>query len=82
MALTRRDFLVSSSKLSLGVAALGGFSLTASLPAQAQSVDVDALMAKGSLNDIVVGNSDAPVTIVEYFSLTCGHCANFHKNLH
>ncbi|MEH0071558.1 DsbA family protein [Pannonibacter sp. Pt2-lr] len=29
---------------------------------------------------MVIGNEDAPVTIIEYASLTCGHCANFHKN--
>lgn len=28
--------------------------------------------------DVVIGSADAPVTVVEYFSLTCGHCAQFH----
>lgn len=28
--------------------------------------------------DHVLGNADAPVTIVEYASMTCGHCAAFH----
>jgi len=28
-----------------------------------------------------IGNADAPVTIVEYFSLGCPHCKNFHENL-
>jgi len=27
-----------------------------------------------------VGNPDAPVQVREYFSLTCNHCADFHKN--
>lgn len=26
----------------------------------------------------VLGSADAPVTIIEYASLTCGHCASFH----
>lgn len=26
----------------------------------------------------VLGKADAPVTIIEYASLTCGHCATFH----
>lgn len=28
-----------------------------------------------------IGRADAPVTVVEYFSLTCGHCGNFHNNI-
>jgi protein-disulfide isomerase len=28
----------------------------------------------------LIGSDDAPMKIKEYFSLTCGHCANFHKN--
>ena len=31
-------------------------------------------------NDRILGNADAPVTIIEYASLTCPHCANFHNN--
>lgn len=30
--------------------------------------------------DMVLGASDAPVTIIEYSSLTCPHCRNFHLN--
>ncbi len=28
--------------------------------------------------DMAIGAKDAPVTIVEYASMTCPHCANFH----
>jgi len=28
----------------------------------------------------VLGDADAPVTITEYASLTCSHCASFHKD--
>jgi len=31
--------------------------------------------------DQVLGRSDAPLTIIEYASTTCGHCANFHKTV-
>lgn len=29
--------------------------------------------------DLVVGRADAPITIVEYSSMTCPHCAQFHE---
>ncbi len=39
-----------------------------------------AIEDKGyALGDIVLGDPDAPVTIIEYASLTCPHCATFHK---
>jgi protein-disulfide isomerase len=31
-------------------------------------------------DDFVVGDKNAPVTIIEYASLSCNHCANFHNN--
>ena len=31
--------------------------------------------------DKVLGKPDAPVTIVEYFSLGCPHCRNFHETI-
>ena len=31
---------------------------------------------------IVVGNLDAKITIIAFESLTCSHCANFHKNVY
>ncbi|WEF24271.1 DsbA family protein [Paracoccus sp. S3-43] len=34
--------------------------------------------APAILPDIALGAEDAPLTIVEYASFTCGHCANFH----
>ena len=30
---------------------------------------------------IIVGNKDAKITIITFESLTCSHCANFHKNV-
>jgi len=31
--------------------------------------------------DMVYGDPDAPVEIIEYASLTCNHCATFHNNV-
>ncbi len=36
------------------------------------------LLEPGPLPDKVLGKADAPVTIVEYASMTCPHCAHFH----
>ncbi len=30
---------------------------------------------------IMVGNKEAKITIIAFESLTCSHCANFHKNV-
>lgn len=32
-------------------------------------------------NDIVIGKADAPVTVIEYASATCPHCAAFHETV-
>ncbi|MCQ8780749.1 DsbA family protein [Mangrovibrevibacter kandeliae] len=40
--------------------------------------DVEALMADQPLPDVVIGKADAPVTIIEYASMTCTHCRDFH----
>ena len=45
------------------------------VPAQAQMVNFDQAKAEMSL-----GKADAPVTLHEYASLTCGHCARFNKD--
>lgn len=34
-----------------------------------------------ALPDMVMGQQDAPVTIIEYASYTCSHCANFHETV-
>ena len=31
-------------------------------------------------NDFVIGDENAPVTIIEYASLSCSHCASFHND--
>ena len=33
-------------------------------------------------NRLVSGNENAKITIIAYESLTCSHCANFHKNVY
>jgi protein-disulfide isomerase len=35
-----------------------------------------------NINRITVGSPDAKITIIAYESLTCSHCANFHKDVY
>lgn len=37
-----------------------------------------ALAPRRENGDMVMGAADAPITIIEYASLTCPHCAQFH----
>lgn len=48
-------------------------------PALAQNVSMQDLAVPGPLGDVAQGSPDAKVTIVEYASLTCSHCAAFHR---
>jgi len=50
----------------------------AAAPPSTGSVDMAKLLEPGSLPEKVLGKDDAPVTIVEYASMTCPHCAHFH----
>ena len=81
MSITRRAFCEGT----LAVAALaltGSTSLLALMgPAGAQSVSPVELLQPSPLGDRQLGPDNAPVTIVEYASLTCPHCASFHKNV-
>jgi protein-disulfide isomerase len=40
-----------------------------------------ALAEDGFKIDQVLGRADAPLTIIEYASTTCPHCAHFHKDV-
>ncbi len=73
---TRRDAL----KLS-GLALGAGLALPRfGRPAQAQGAPVAGLMQAGPLGDVWLGSADAKVTIIEYASMTCSHCAAFHRS--
>lgn len=59
---------------------LTAVALLATLPveANAQSTILAKLMEAGPLPEKSFGPADAKVTIVEYASVTCHHCMNFH----
>jgi protein-disulfide isomerase len=75
-----------NSVLASGAVALAAFvafnpvSCAAEETAAPQSA-ATAPAAEETLPDMVLGKADAPVTIVEYSSLSCPHCATFHKEV-
>jgi protein-disulfide isomerase len=86
--LTRRNLLLAGAVLcTLGVV----WSLTTNTRTQTskgrtiappiKQLPVEDLLKPGPLPDIAVGSADAPVTIVEYASMTCPACANFHGKI-
>jgi len=79
--ITRREFALGTGALTVtGVGALIGFSLVGTgRPALAQNPPLAELMQPGPLGDMSLGDEKAPVTIIEYASMTCPHCANFHE---
>jgi len=77
--ITRRKLLLSASLLAT-VAAIGGVEAFQGMrPAAAQGVAAAELLVPPPLGDRSLGKDDAPVTIVEYASMTCPHCAHFHE---
>ncbi len=50
------------------------------LPAAARAQGGANGSADPRMAERFVGRPDAPVTVIEYFSLTCSHCAAFHRD--
>jgi protein-disulfide isomerase len=87
---TRRRMLVGGAAAVVAAAGAGGYYLW-SRPSPSQpgpivaeppggaDVPIAELMASGPLGDNSLGSADAPVTIIEYASMTCPHCAHFYE---
>lgn len=48
------------------------------LPKSDRDIDMDEALKPGPLKEMALGDPNAPVKIIEYMSMTCSHCANFH----
>lgn len=56
--------------------------LLADLESLVRVTDVQASLADGpEVVEMALGDPDAPVTIIEYASFTCPHCARFHEDV-
>ncbi|NQV58669.1 MAG: DsbA family protein [Alphaproteobacteria bacterium] len=59
-------------------ASLAGLFLLGALFFSSASVSAAPAAPAYAEGDMALGAKDAPVTIIEYASMTCPHCANFH----
>ena len=76
MTLTRRHMLTATATFVLAGAA--GIMLPQIMrPAKADEIDKAELAKAGPDGDVVLGSDKAPVTVIEYASMTCPHCAHF-----
>ena len=48
-------------------------------PAQAADPSVADLMQPNPLGEMAMGSESAPITVIEYASMTCPHCAHFSE---
>ncbi|OBY26393.1 DsbA family protein [Leisingera sp. JC1] len=75
--------VVAAVAVVAGGYALSGLGSQSNLPSNplvgaaiAQEAEVDT----STITEMTLGAEDAPVTLIEYASYTCPHCANFHNN--
>jgi protein-disulfide isomerase len=78
LIITRRAFTIAMSLT--GLAALAGFS-PLRLIADAMAQSASDVAKPQSLPDMALGPANASVTITEYASMTCPHCAAFNDNV-
>jgi protein-disulfide isomerase len=76
--INRREFCQRAALVALAAAALGTSALTPLGQALADVSELE-LMKPQALPDMAMGSDKAPVTIVEYASMTCPHCAHFDE---
>ncbi|WP_165214743.1 DsbA family protein [Affinirhizobium pseudoryzae] len=80
LTISRRQLLggVAASAFSLTLLGQVSEAFAQEKPESAGKVDMDKVLQPGPLPEMSIGDEKAPVTIVEYMSMTCPHCAHFH----
>jgi protein-disulfide isomerase len=71
-----------AASLALALAACGGASSDEPAPSNAAKEPAAKAEATGALADMAIGAEDAPVTVIEYASVTCPHCATFNETIY
>ena len=75
-------YSISFKKLSFATVfsvALSSLALMCAGGVAAADDEITAKATQEITTDMVLGDANAPVSIVEYASFTCGHCATFHN---
>jgi len=77
----RRQVLAGLTATTAGAAVLAGQGGFSAAKAEADTVPVEELMKSDGLDELAMGPADAKVVVVEYASMSCGHCARFHEDV-
>ncbi len=51
------------------------------LPGAASAQSADVAVDTSTVQEMFLGDEDAPITVVEYASYTCPHCRSFHEGV-
>ena len=81
MQITRREFCRSTATVALSLALVGASALPPfeSLALAADPIPAAELMKPDALPEMSMGNDKASVTVIEYATMTCPHCAAFQE---
>lgn len=85
MAISRRTLLGVGAGVAVAAAAGGLWyanrpAQTVTAPPPGGPAPAPAPTAEGIMGERAIGRADAPVVVREFFSLTCSHCATFHRD--
>jgi protein-disulfide isomerase len=77
LTLTRRQIFPATATFAVAAATATFWHSARPATAAAEETNMAELAKAGPDGDIVLGSDKAPVTIIEYASMTCPHCAHF-----